>query len=120
MELADLESEMYEVLYKCVMKYDPDKGATFNTFLWQGVYNRFRTILRTNSADKRSSMIEIPFDPISDPSEFVDHSVEQAIHRMIYAAHADIGADTLYEIEQSVRQQATTPARKRELARVAA
>lgn len=60
MEVADLESEMYEVLHKCVVKYNPDNGASFNTFIWQGIYNRFRTILRYNGAGKRNG-VEIPF-----------------------------------------------------------
>jgi DNA-directed RNA polymerase specialized sigma subunit len=62
MEVADLEAEMYEVLFKCVVKYNPDNGASFNTFIWQAIYNRFRSILRFNSASKRRG-VEIPCDP---------------------------------------------------------
>lgn len=59
MEVADLEAEMYEVLHKCVVRYNPDNGASFNVFLWQGIYNRFRSIMRYNSAGKRQGS-EIP------------------------------------------------------------
>lgn len=68
MEVADLEAEMYEVLHKCVLKYDPDNGASFNTFIWQGIYNRFRSILRYQNAGKRAGH-EIPFSPVESELE---------------------------------------------------
>lgn len=75
MEVADLEAEMYEVLFKCVLKYNPDNGASFNTFIWQAIYNRFRSIMRYQNASKRAGK-EVPFSltTYDDDDENNDHN----------------------------------------------
>ncbi len=110
MEVADLEAEMYLVLYKCVQSYNPDAGASFNTFIWQGIYNRFRAILRANGRIKRQ-IVEIPFDHThtSDPND------EDANHFSAWVSTLALtpGAEVIYEAEQNVMARMTS--RQREL-----
>lgn len=54
-ELADLEAEMLEVLWKCVRAYDPNKGAGFNTLFWRSAHRRLISIRRFYGAQKRGA-----------------------------------------------------------------
>ena len=117
MELSDLESEMYEVLYRCVMKYNPDNGATFNTFLWQSIYNRFRTILRTNSAEKRK-IVEVLFDHTVDgyvPDG--ESSPYEFFSAFVMRGCLTPGPDDLHEAHENVRERIRSG--KKRLSRVA-
>lgn len=49
----DVEQELMVVLYECVMKYDPDKGATFNTYFQQSARNKVISLIRYFEAKTR-------------------------------------------------------------------
>lgn len=50
----DLQSEMLEVLWKCVNAYDPNRGAGFNTLFWRSAHNRLRSLHRFYASKKRA------------------------------------------------------------------
>lgn len=54
-EQADLEAEMLEVLWLCVERYDPDRGAQFSTFFWTAAKRRLISIRRHFGAKKRAA-----------------------------------------------------------------
>lgn len=51
----DLANELLEVLWLCVQGYDPDNGATFNTYFWQAVHNRFADLVKHAFRKKRGA-----------------------------------------------------------------
>lgn len=53
MEAQDLEAELLEVLWLVCTSYDPDNGATFNTFFWTAAENRFKDLHKAASRQKR-------------------------------------------------------------------
>lgn len=55
-EADDLYAELQIVLWKACQAYDPDNGgASFNSFLWQCVNNKFKDLLEIAYAEKRKS-----------------------------------------------------------------
>lgn len=50
---ADLEQEMVEVLWRCVLAYDPNRGARFSTLFWRSARRQLITIRRYVGAQKR-------------------------------------------------------------------
>lgn len=50
----DLESEVYEVLLAVCEGYDPDSGATFNTYFWQSALNRLKDLKKAAFRQKRA------------------------------------------------------------------
>ena len=69
----DLESQLLEVLWKCVQSYDPDNGATFNTFFWQAVRNRYTDLIRSAFRKKRGANVHT----VSLDVEAVRQAIEQ-------------------------------------------
>jgi DNA-directed RNA polymerase specialized sigma24 family protein len=53
---ADVEQELLVVLWKCVINYDPDKGASFNTLFQGSARNRCITLVRTASTKSRTGI----------------------------------------------------------------
>lgn len=49
----DVEQELLVVLYECVVNYDPDKGATFNTYFQQSARNKVISLIRYFEAKTR-------------------------------------------------------------------
>jgi DNA-directed RNA polymerase specialized sigma24 family protein len=49
----DLENELLEVLWLCCLGYDPNAGATFNTFFWTAAENRYLDLHKAASRQKR-------------------------------------------------------------------
>lgn len=59
-EQNDLENDLLEVLWLACRHYDPDHGATFNTFFWELVKRRFLDMLKKERRLKRGGgMIEM-------------------------------------------------------------
>lgn len=49
----DLEQELLEVLWLAATSYDPNHGATFNTYFWTNAERRFLDLHKTASRMKR-------------------------------------------------------------------
>lgn len=52
--LEDIEQELLVVLWKCVLNYDPDKGASFNTLFQGSARRRVISLIRTASTLSRT------------------------------------------------------------------
>jgi RNA polymerase sigma factor (sigma-70 family) len=53
--VEDVEQELLVVLYECVMRYNPDRGAKFNTYFQQSCRNRVITLIRYYAAKRRTA-----------------------------------------------------------------
>lgn len=51
----DLEVELQEVLFLTCNAYDPNNGATYNTFFWQAVKNRVIDLKKSAFRQKRKA-----------------------------------------------------------------
>lgn len=51
----DMEQELLEVLWWCTFDYDPNRGATFNTFVQTSFKNRIGTLIKHANAQKRAA-----------------------------------------------------------------
>lgn len=54
-DVEDIEQELMVVLWKTVLGYDPDKGASFNTLFQGNAQRRCITLVRTASTLKRTA-----------------------------------------------------------------
>lgn len=52
-EQEDVESELLITLWRCVQAYDPDNGASFNTFAQRSFQHRIVSLVREHRAAKR-------------------------------------------------------------------
>lgn len=68
----DVENELLEVLWKCVLTYDPNNGATFNTFAQRSFQNRIGSLIRFAGALKRKA------EWVSLSDEAVSLAIEEA------------------------------------------
>lgn len=50
---SDWENDLLEVLWRACCSYDPDKGATFNTYFWQMANNHQISLHRKAASQKR-------------------------------------------------------------------
>lgn len=56
-EQDDMLTEMLEVLWLCVGKYNPDKGAKFDTYFWQAMRNRYANLVKHAFRPMRASNV---------------------------------------------------------------
>lgn len=56
-EQDDMLTEMLEVLWLCILKYDPDKGAKFDTYFYQSMRNRYADLVKHAFRPMRASNI---------------------------------------------------------------
>lgn len=49
----DIQSEILEVLYLACCGYDPNCGASFNTYFWQAAINRLKDLKKSAFRQKR-------------------------------------------------------------------
>lgn len=52
-DVSDVEQELRVVLWDCVQTYNPDKGATFNTYFQQCAHNKIASLIRFAQAKTR-------------------------------------------------------------------
>jgi DNA-directed RNA polymerase specialized sigma subunit len=74
-ELDDICQELLTVLWKCVVAYDPDNGAAFNTFAQRSFQNRIASMVREVTAAKRTAVGGV----VSISVESIGIAVDQAI-----------------------------------------
>jgi len=53
----DVEQELLIVLWECTVAYDPNKGASFNTYFQQSAKNRVISLIRHASTKSRSAVV---------------------------------------------------------------
>lgn len=87
-DAADLESELLEVLWLTCQAYDPNHGATFNTFFWTNAERRFLDLHKAASRQKRAGdyeRVSIEADSVREVIAEIslEHSAEdQALARI--------------------------------------
>lgn len=62
--IDDMEQETLIVLWKCVQRYNPDAGATFNTFFWQSARNNISDMTSKAMTQKRQTEWFSPLSPV--------------------------------------------------------
>lgn len=55
-EQSDVEQELLVVLWECVVHYDPNMGASFNTYFQRSAKNRVITLIRHYETKSRSAV----------------------------------------------------------------
>lgn len=53
-EVEDVIQELTVVLWECAVKYDPNRGATFNTYFQQSAKNRIISLMRRSRTKGRT------------------------------------------------------------------
>lgn len=99
----DMENELLAVLWKCVVAYDPDNGASFNTFAQRSFQNRIGMLRRAANSLKRSA------EWVSLDDEAVKLAVEEA--NFVESAESEVFLRTL--VEERLRAQCSKERRKR-------
>jgi RNA polymerase sigma factor (sigma-70 family) len=56
-EVADVEQELLVVLWQCVEKYDPNRGASFNTLFQGSARNKIISLIRRYSTQSRKALV---------------------------------------------------------------
>lgn len=94
----DLEQELLMVMWECVLKYDPNKGAKFNTLLHRSCNNRCITLVRFFAAKCRAG----------DVTSLDEDAVAYVVDRLLSSPSAEDRALTIME----VRERLSPPARE--------
>lgn len=117
-EVADVEQELLVVLWRCVERYDPGKGASFNTLFQGCARNKCITLVRGAQTAGRKGVT------VSLEDDAVRYAAEQAYQTMsvedVVVMNAEL--DLLYtpeEIARAIRPDRTARARARREGRLA-
>jgi DNA-directed RNA polymerase specialized sigma24 family protein len=117
-DVEDVEQEMLMVLWKCWQKYDPDKGASFNTLFQGCARNKCITLVRTVNTMGRKGVA------LSLEEEAVRYAAEDARSYMsvedIVVMNCEL--NLLYtpeEIERAVRPDRTARSKAQREGRLA-
>ena len=70
---ADIEQELLVVLWECVMSYDPNRGACFNTYFQQSAKNKVISLIRHHQTKGRAGQV------VSMSEEAVEFAVNDTI-----------------------------------------
>lgn len=89
-DLDDIESELLVVLWRCVLNYDPNKGASFNTLFQGSARNRIIGLIRKAETIKRKA-IWINLD---------DEAVRAAVDERLQVGSAEDSALAMIEIKE--------------------
>lgn len=57
MDIEDIVQELTVVLWECTMKYDPNRGASFNTLFQGSAKNKIITLIRRGQTQKRTAVV---------------------------------------------------------------
>jgi RNA polymerase sigma factor (sigma-70 family) len=71
MEREDIAQELRLVICKAAKKYDPDRNASFHTYLHTSMVNTIRTLITKAQArlDRQPRMVQIPNDGLNTAFE---------------------------------------------------
>ena len=72
-EQQDVEQELLVVLWECVMKYDPNRGACFNTYFQQSAKNKVISLIRHHQTKGRTGSV------VSMSEDAVAFAVDEAL-----------------------------------------
>lgn len=89
-DLEDIEQELLVVLWKCVLKYDPNKGASFNT-LFQGCARNqvIQMVRRASTASRTAIVVNLEAEDL-----------RRAVDAVFYQGSAEDSAMALFEIRE--------------------
>lgn len=105
MRIEDLEQEFYEVLFLACIKYDPDKGAKFNTFFHDLIRNRLGHLKQYAFAQKRQSNLNL--------ESLSDDAVAWAVEEATAAASAEEDVMALITVHEIAVIETAKEERKR-------
>lgn len=92
---CDIENDMLEVLFLCCLAYDPNAGATFNTYFWTAAENAIKDAHKAASRMKRAGdYLRVSLDS-DDVKEFV--------HENFLSASAEEEALARFDVIQVFR-----------------
>lgn len=69
----DIEQELLVVLWECVVNYDPNRGACFNTYFQQSAKNKVISLIRHHETKGRAGQV------VSMSEEAVEFAVNDTI-----------------------------------------
>jgi RNA polymerase sigma factor (sigma-70 family) len=65
-DIEDIEQELLVELWKCVQKYDPNKGASFNTLFQGCARNKVITLLRhVNTKGRKATIVYLEDEAVA-------------------------------------------------------
>lgn len=88
-DIEDMEQELLLVLADSVKRYDPQRGATFNSFFWMRAKQRIHQLATRAKAQCRSGFT------VSLEEEAVAAAIDQSL--------ASVSAETVFLAEEHVR-----------------
>lgn len=98
----DMEQELLEVLWWCTFDYNPNRGATFNTFVQTSFRNRIGSLIKHANAQKRQA-------------EWVSLDVE-AVALAVEHGHPTLSAEDIVMFRIMLREEPMRSAIQRKLA----
>lgn len=93
--IEDVEQELLFVLWQCVQKYDPNKGASFNTLFQGSAKNKIISLIRAADTQKRKS-VWVNLD---------DDAVRFEVERLLHQGSAEDSVLALLEIEERLAKR---------------
>lgn len=78
-EQTDVEQELLVVLWECVVHYDPQKGASFNTYFQQSAKHKVISLIRHYQTKSRTAVVV----------SLSDEAVEAAVGEMLSVTSAE-------------------------------
>lgn len=95
--VEDVEQELLVVLYECVIHYDPNRGASFNTYFQGSAKNRIISLIRHFNTKSRKAIVT---------SLDVD-AVAAAVDAHVSVTSAEDRAMRIMELQEVVRDNGT-------------
>lgn len=92
MDQADIEQELLVVLWQCVIKYDPAKGASFNTLFQGCAKNKCISLVRTANTKSRKGV----------NVSLADEDIERAVDDYFQEESAEDRAIIQAEVRQAM------------------
>lgn len=93
-EQEDVEQELLVVLYDCVIHYDPNRGASFNTFFQRSAKNKVISLIRHYSTKGRKGVaVSLEEESVAAAVDqfLATHSAEElAMFRMEITEYTDM------------------------------
>lgn len=100
MALEDMEQELLIKLAECVIHYDPNRGASFNTYVQQSMKNRIITLIRhASTKSRKATVVSLDEDAVRAVAERYMRAgdpEEEAINRIMLDEYiAENGTEAL-------------------------
>jgi DNA-directed RNA polymerase specialized sigma subunit len=109
MDIEDIEQELLIVLMRCVERYDPNRGASFNT-LFQGCAKRecLSMIRHCNTKSRKALVSSLDVEAVAAEVDalFSADTEDRALQRMMLAEYvAENGVEELFRERKGRRRK---------------